>query len=69
MIIAGGWGVNKACENLDLIEWVRRRAANARRIASVCSGAFLLAEAGLLTGGGQRPIGIVAKNLQSASRK
>jgi transcriptional regulator GlxA family with amidase domain len=50
LIIAGGWGVNKACENLELIEWVRRRATNARRIASVCSGAFLLAEAGLLDG-------------------
>lgn len=50
LIIAGGWGVNKACDNLDLIEWVRRRAASVRRIASVCSGAFLLAEAGLLDG-------------------
>ncbi|MGY5777719.1 GlxA family transcriptional regulator [Rhizobium sp. LEGMi135b] len=50
LIIAGGWGVNRACDNLELIEWLRRRAVGARRIASVCSGAFLLAEAGLLDG-------------------
>ena len=50
LIIAGGWGVNRACEDTKLVEWVRRRSASARRTASVCSGAFLLAEAGLLDG-------------------
>ncbi|MFT4001492.1 MAG: DJ-1/PfpI family protein [Rhizobium sp.] len=50
LIVAGGWGVNKACEEGTLLEWIRRRSASARRTACVCSGAFLLAEAGLLDG-------------------
>ncbi|AVA25949.1 helix-turn-helix domain-containing protein [Rhizobium sp. NXC24] len=50
LMVAGGVGVNKACEETALIDWIRRRSASARRIASVCSGAFLLAEAGLLDG-------------------
>ncbi|RKH80847.1 GlxA family transcriptional regulator [Corallococcus sp. AB045] len=33
-----------------LIEWLRKQAAVARRTASVCSGTFLLAQAGLLHG-------------------
>ncbi len=50
LIVAGGWGVNKACEEGTLLEWIRRRSTSARRTACVCSGAFLLAEAGLLDG-------------------
>ena len=33
-----------------LIDWIARRAPQARRFGSICSGAFLLAEAGLLDG-------------------
>jgi len=33
-----------------LVDWVRERATQARRVASVCTGAFLLAAAGVLDG-------------------
>lgn len=50
LIVAGGFGVHSACENRALIRWIGRRATVARRVASVCTGAFLLATAGLLEG-------------------
>src|SRR5215470_8137284 len=50
LIVAGGFGVHSACENRALIHWIGRRATVARRVASVCTGAFLLATAGLLEG-------------------
>jgi transcriptional regulator GlxA family with amidase domain len=34
----------------ELVEWIRRRAPQARRVCSVCTGAFYLAAAGLLDG-------------------
>jgi len=50
LLIAGGEGAEAAAENPLLIAWLQRRAARARRVASVCTGAFLLAAAGLLDG-------------------
>lgn len=50
LIVAGGWGVHAACLDKTLVRWVKARAGHARRVASVCSGAFLLATAGLLDG-------------------
>ncbi|WP_407866577.1 GlxA family transcriptional regulator [Phyllobacterium phragmitis] len=50
LVVAGGRGVNAAIDDDALLSWIRDRSQEARRTASVCSGAFLLAEAGLLEG-------------------
>jgi transcriptional regulator GlxA family with amidase domain len=48
MVVPGGEGARR--RDPDLVGWLRRNAPKAERLASVCTGAFLLAEAGLLTG-------------------
>jgi len=48
LVVAGGWGYPEAARGPDMISGVRRLAAGSRRVTSVCTGAFILAEAGLL---------------------
>jgi transcriptional regulator GlxA family with amidase domain len=50
LIVAGGDGHAGAAGDEKLISWLSRAAAKSRRTASVCTGAFLLARAGLLDG-------------------
>jgi transcriptional regulator GlxA family with amidase domain len=50
LIVAGGVGVHEAQQDAELVEWLRVVAPRSRRVASVCTGAFLLARAGLLDG-------------------
>ena len=48
LIIAGGNDVKDAIKNKDLLSLVTRASKTARRIVSICSGAYVLAELGLL---------------------
>ncbi|WP_164019927.1 GlxA family transcriptional regulator [Pyxidicoccus trucidator] len=51
LIIPGSPDIEHVLARLEpLTEWLRRKAKSARRTASVCSGTFLLAQAGLLHG-------------------
>jgi transcriptional regulator GlxA family with amidase domain len=50
LVVAGGRGVDEACHDLALVSWIAAAGDNARRVGSVCSGVFLLAAAGLVTG-------------------
>jgi transcriptional regulator GlxA family with amidase domain len=50
LLVAGGEGTPGAATDAELVAHVARLAATARRVTSVCSGAFVLAQAGLLDG-------------------
>lgn len=50
LIVGGDPGVDLALAEGILPRWVRERARACRRVASVCTGAFLLAETGLMAG-------------------
>jgi transcriptional regulator GlxA family with amidase domain len=48
VVVPGG---NVPDEDRELVEWLRRAAGSAELVMTVCNGAFLAAEAGLLAGG------------------
>ena len=48
LVVAGGADMDQPSGDAHLLDHVRRLAGRARRVTSVCSGAFLLAAAGLL---------------------
>ena len=50
LVVAGGDGTAAALTNRALVAAIARVGKRARRVTSVCTGAFLLAEAGFLAG-------------------
>jgi transcriptional regulator GlxA family with amidase domain len=50
LLVAGGRGVHDAARDETLVAWLQEAASRSRRVTSVCTGAFLLARAGLLDG-------------------
>lgn len=50
LIVTGTTRYLEADQKDELIEWLKVQAKAVRRICSVCSGAFILAEAGILNG-------------------
>ncbi len=49
-LIPGGQGTRREIHNPALIDWIKNHAKDAELVLSVCTGAFLLAKAGLLDG-------------------
>ncbi len=50
LLIAGGSAIEQDAITADVVRWLRKIAGRIRRIGSVCTGAMLLARAGLLDG-------------------
>jgi transcriptional regulator GlxA family with amidase domain len=50
LVVPGGLGTRKEMHNPILIDWIRSSSQKAELILSVCTGALLLAKAGLLEG-------------------
>ncbi|CAJ1493181.1 GlxA family transcriptional regulator [[Mycobacterium] kokjensenii] len=50
LVLPGGIGVDATRTDPMILDWVRATSGHARRVVSVCTGAFLAAQAGLLDG-------------------
>lgn len=50
LVVPGGWGTRREVNNAQLVAWIERTARAAQLATSVCTGALLMAQTGLLDG-------------------
>ena len=50
LVVPGGWGTRKEIGNQRMVTWIAERAKEVETLTSVCTGAMLLGQAGLLDG-------------------
>jgi transcriptional regulator GlxA family with amidase domain len=50
LVVPGGFGTRTLLNDAETLDWIRWAAGGARLVTSVCTGALLLAQAGLLEG-------------------
>ena len=48
LVIPGGFGTRQSLDDLEVREWIQKASGKAQLTTSVCTGALLLAAAGLL---------------------
>lgn len=65
VLLVPGGGIDRLSKDPPALDWIRQRAAASRYVLSVCNGAFLLAQAGLLDG---LSATTTASNLDSLAR-
>jgi transcriptional regulator GlxA family with amidase domain len=50
LVVPGGWGTRREISNARVLTWIAERAKEVETLTSVCTGAMLLGQAGLLEG-------------------
>jgi transcriptional regulator GlxA family with amidase domain len=50
LVVPGGWGTRKEISNQRVLTWIAQRAKEVETLTSICTGAMLLGQAGLLEG-------------------
>jgi transcriptional regulator GlxA family with amidase domain len=50
LVVPGGWGTRQEITNQRLLTWISERAKQVETLTSVCTGAMLLGQVGLLDG-------------------
>lgn len=50
LVVPGGWGTRREVDNQHLVAWIAEAGKKAELVTSVCTGSFMLAQAGLLKG-------------------